>query len=154
MNFSSIFELLNRIGPMLITVSWYLAPFVEFLKDIGTKLPDLTEYLYQGVLAIFDWKDEAIKAGEDPLVIEAGIKQKREELVVSGLATTHGSGPQATEQVVRGSIEALVAIVKADRYGYEEVLAKEDKARALGYLVSPDLDRAYEAYPKLFGQKR
>ncbi|MGH7891034.1 MAG: hypothetical protein ACREN0_02040, partial [Thermodesulfobacteriota bacterium] len=142
------------IGPLLITISSYIAPFVEFLKDVGLKFPDLVAYIYEGVMAIFDAKDKMLADDRNPKEVEEEIVAQREKLVTDTLDKFHGSGPQVTTQLVRGTIEAIVAVVKADRYGYEDVLAKETKARALGYLKSPDLEKAYEAYPQLFGQRK
>lgn len=153
MNFEGFFDFLQKIGPMIIRVSEMVAPFVEFLKDVGLKFPSLVAFLYDGVMRIFDRKDEMNQTDAHPTEVDAMIKTENEALVASALEKFHGSGPQVTTQLVRGTIEALVAVIKAERYGLGDVMAKEEKARALGYLVSPDLDRAYEAWPQLFGKR-
>lgn len=140
-----------KIGPILVTVSETLASFARFVGDAGLRFPELVEYLFQGVLSIFKIKDELEDSGASPEKIKLRVEQERDLLASAAGEKFHGSGPQVNTQYVKALIEGIVAIVKVERYGPSKFVDRDEKARALGYLKSPDLDAAFKTMPWLFG---
>lgn len=150
MNFMNFFQ---KIGPWLIEVSEVLGMIARFVGEAALKFPAVVEFVFQGVLAIFAKKEELEASGASPEEVSLQVASLRDELEEQTLVEFHGSGPQVNRQFVKGLIEGVVAMVKAEKFGIKKVIAQEEKARALGYLKSPDLDAAYNAMPWLFGKR-
>ncbi len=142
---------LSKIGEYLTILSETLRIISEFLANVALRFPDLVQFLYEGVWEIFALKDSLISAGYTEDEVSDKVNERSDELVISTQNKFHGSGSQISTQFIKQIIEGIVALGKAERYGVSSFENRDVKARDLGYLVSPDLERAKKAYPQLFG---
>ena len=148
-------EWFSKIGDLLMKVSDTLLIISEFLTGVALRFPTLVDFLYDGVSEIFDLKDRLLNNGVPPDVVDEAVEKRNKELVLAAQEQFHGSGPQVSTQLIKQTVEGIVAVVKADRYGRtQEFATRDEHARNLGYLRSPDLEAAKKAYPQLFGISR